>query len=96
MTVTRCVAFFALALAAVACGGAVTSTPRSRVAGDLGCTMEQTSVRRVSEYDWEVRGCGKVATYRCTYPVRDCWREGEIRSEVGEQQSTVDPLSVSR
>lgn len=95
MTVKRCVAFFALALTAVACGGAA-STPRIRVARDLGCTAEQTSVARISEYDWEVRGCGKVATYRCTYPVRDCWREGEIRSEVGMQQSSVDPLAASR
>ena len=87
MTVSRCVLFFALALAlaTAACGGA-TTTPRIRVARDLGCTAEQTSVQRVSEYNWEVRGCGKVATYRCTYPVRDCWREGEIRSEAGEQQ----------
>jgi hypothetical protein len=88
MTVSRCVLFFALALAAVACGGA-TTTPRIRVARDLGCTAEQTSVQRISEYNWEVRGCGKVATYRCTYPVRDCWREGEIRSEAPEQQSPI-------
>lgn len=87
MTVSRCVVFFALslALATAACGGA-TTTPRIRVARDLGCTAEQTSVQRVSEYNWEVRGCGKVATYRCTYPVRDCWREGDIRSEGTEQQ----------
>lgn len=88
MTVSRCVAFFALAFiafGAVACGGA-TTTPRIRVARDLGCNAEQTSVQRISEYNWEVRGCGKVAIYRCTYPVRDCWREGEIRSEADEQQ----------
>lgn len=88
MTASRCVALFALAAAAVACGGAVTSTPRIRVARDLGCSAEQTSVQRISEYNWEVRGCGKVAVYRCTYPVRDCWREGEIRSEAAEQQET--------
>lgn len=90
MTVTRCVALFALApfaLAVVACGGA-TTTPRIRVARDLGCNAEQTSVQRISEHNWEVRGCGKVAIYRCTYPVRDCWREGEIRTEAGEQQGT--------
>jgi hypothetical protein len=80
MTVSRCVAFFALTLVVVACGGEST-TPRIRVARDLGCTAEHTSVQRVSEHNWEVRGCGKVATYRCTYPVRDCWREGEIRTE---------------
>lgn len=89
MTATRCVVFFALALAlaTAACGGA-TTTPRIRVARDLGCNAEQTSVLRVSEHNWEVRGCGKVAIYRCTYPVRDCWREGEIRSEATEQQVT--------
>ena len=89
MTVKRCVSFFALAIAlgTAACGGA-TTTPRIRVARDLGCSAEQTSVQRISEHNWEVRGCGKVATYRCTYPVRDCWREGEIRSEAGEQQGT--------
>lgn len=97
MTASRCVLFFALVLtlATAACGGAVT-TPRIRVARDLGCTAEQTSVQRISEYNWEVRGCGKVAIYRCTYPVRDCWREGEIRSEAGEPQATVDPLAASR
>jgi hypothetical protein len=95
MTVSRCVLFFALALAAVACGGAIT-TPRIRVARDLGCNAEQTSVQRISEHNWEVRGCGKVAIYRCTYPVRDCWREGEIRSEAEGQQSSVDPLAASR
>lgn len=88
MTVTRALLFFAVAAAAVACGGA-TTTPRIRVARDLGCNAEQTSVQRLSEYRWEVRGCGRVATYRCTYPVRDCWREGEIRSEAEEQQSPI-------
>lgn len=100
MSVTRCVLFFALTVSAVACGGAATSTPRIRVARDLGCTPEQTSVQRVSEYDWEVRGCGKIATYRCTYPVRDCWREGEIRaearSEAVEPQSSPPPVVSGR
>jgi hypothetical protein len=96
MTVSRCVVFFALALAAVACGGA-TTTPRIRVARDLGCTAEQTSVQRLSDHRWEVRGCGKVATYVCTYPVvRDCWREGEIQSEAGEPQVGVAPLADGR
>ena len=55
--------------------------------GELGEFAEaRERVQRISEYNWEVRGCGKVAIYRCTYPVRDCWREGEIRSEAGEQQ----------
>jgi hypothetical protein len=97
MTASRCVLFFALALglATAACGGA-TTTPRIRVARDLGCTAEQTSVQRVSEHNWEVRGCGKVATYRCTYPVRDCWREGEIRSEVSEPQTPIGSNEPAR
>jgi hypothetical protein len=80
MRLSTCVVSFALASVAVACGGA-TTTPRIRVARDLGCTAEQTSVQRLSEHRWEVRGCGRVAVYVCTVPVRDCWREGEIRSE---------------
>lgn len=80
------------ALFAVACGASATSTPRIRVARDLGCTAEQTTVQRLSEHRWEVTGCGRTATYVCTYPVRDCWREGEIRalgSEAGEPQAAV-------
>lgn len=88
MSASRRVVFFALAVTTFACGGA-TTTPRIRVARDLGCAPEQTSVRRVSDHDWEVRGCGKVATYRCTYPVRDCWRAGAIRSEDSEQQAAI-------
>ena len=30
---------------------------------------------------WQVTGCGKSAVYLCTTPVRDCWREGEVRSD---------------
>jgi hypothetical protein len=84
---TRCVVLFALLAAAtvVACGGAAT-TPRIRVAQDLGCTAEATSVQRLSDHRWEVRGCGRAAIYVCTYPVRDCWREGEIRSETASAE----------
>lgn len=59
---------------------APTSTPRIRVARDLGCTAEQTTIARTDKFRWEVSGCGRTATYVCTYPVRDCWREGEIKS----------------
>jgi hypothetical protein len=69
-----------LPLLVVACGTTSTSTPRIRVARDLGCTAEHTTVARIGEYRWEVSGCGRTATYVCTYPVRDCWREGEIRT----------------
>jgi hypothetical protein len=66
-----------LPLAALAC--TATSTPRMRVARDLGCTAEQTTTERIGEYRWQVTGCGHTATYVCTYPVRDCWREGGIQ-----------------
>ncbi len=59
---------------------APTSTPRIRVARDLGCSADRTTVARIDESRWQVTGCGRTATYLCTYPVRDCWREGEIRS----------------
>lgn len=62
-----------------ACGGA-TSTPRIRVARDLGCNAEQTVIERLPDNRWQVSGCGRTAVYLCTYPVRDCWREGEIQA----------------
>ncbi len=77
-----CVAPFALL--AVACGAGAGTTPRIRVARDLGCTAEMTSVQRLSEHRWQVTGCGRTARYVCTYPVRDCWREGEIHAAGAE------------
>lgn len=63
------------------------STPRARVAVDLGCTTAETHVRRIEPVEdrpntgrWQVTGCGKTAVYLCTEPVRDCWREGEIQT----------------
>ncbi|MBX3225832.1 MAG: hypothetical protein KIT84_30355 [Labilithrix sp.] len=70
-----CSLFVALGL--VAC--APTSTPRIRVARDLGCTADETTTVRIDERRWRVSGCGRTAIYLCTYPVRDCWREGEIQ-----------------
>lgn len=75
-----------VAAASVGCGRA--STPRVRVAHDLGCTADQTAVRKL-ELDspkrgyarWAVEGCGRQATYVCTSPVRDCWREGEVHAQ---------------
>ena len=70
-----------VALLTAACGASVT-TPRMRVARDLGCTAEQTGVQRLSDHRWQVTGCGRSAVYVCTYPVvRDCWREGEVRPD---------------
>lgn len=74
---------------ATACGGAQSppTTPRSRVAQDLGCTTERTSVEEIARVPgeagarWQVRGCGRTAVYVCTLPVRDCWREGEIKPD---------------
>lgn len=74
----RLAALLLFSFAAVACGAS--STPRMRVARDLGCTADQTSVVRIDENRWQVTGCERTAVYLCTYPVRDCWREGEIRA----------------
>ncbi len=67
---------------------AASSTPRIRVARDLGCTQQETVVARLADQPragerlerWQVSGCGRTAVYLCTSPVRDCWREGEIRA----------------
>lgn len=87
---TRFVSVIVLGLAALVGACTSTSTPRMRVAADLGCTAESTSVRRVEDVPeqslapgqslarWEVTGCGRTAMYLCTIPVRDCWREGEV------------------
>lgn len=81
--------FTALTIASVllaAC--ATTTTPRMRVAADLGCSAEVTRVEKIPEPPprpnlarWQVTGCGRTAVYLCTTPVRDCWREGEIRAD---------------
>jgi hypothetical protein len=73
-----------LLLLATACATALVTTPRSRVAKDLGCTTEATSVEELARVPgeqaarWQVTGCGRTAVYLCTTPVRDCWREGEV------------------
>jgi hypothetical protein len=81
-------ALVALALVTLsACATAQSTTPRSRVAKDLGCTTEATGVRQLATVPgerasrWKVSGCGRTAIYLCTTPVRDCWREGEIGAE---------------
>lgn len=67
-----------------ACAGTVVTTPRSRVAQDLGCTTDGTSVEEIGQVPgekaarWQVTGCGRTAVYICTTPVRDCWREGDV------------------
>jgi hypothetical protein len=87
--------FFLLVAATTGCGSRAT-TPRVRVASDLGCTAEQTGVRKLSVDSpqkgytrWEVQGCGKLAIYVCTTPVRDCWREGQI-----QEHRSVSPPSA--
>lgn len=69
-------------------GCAAGTTPRTRVAADLGCTGEATRVEKIADLQtnrpsarWQVTGCGRTAVYICTTPVRDCWREGGIRPE---------------
>jgi hypothetical protein len=77
----------AITLTLGACASTQTTTPRSRVAKDLGCTTEGTGVRKLAAVAgenaarWQVTGCGRTAIYVCTTPVRDCWREGEIQQD---------------
>ena len=83
MSLSRCSLVLFVTLAG--CAASQATTPRSRVAKDLGCTTEGTTVQEIARVPdqsgarWQVRGCGKTAVYVCTLPVRDCWREGEIR-----------------
>ena len=76
----------AVGSACAACAATPVTTPRSRVAKDLGCTTEGTQVEQIAEIPgqkaarWQVTGCGRSAVYICTTPVRDCWREGEVSS----------------
>jgi hypothetical protein len=84
MTRLRGAAFGSL-LVLGACAGTQATTPRSRVAKDLGCTTEGTTVEEIAPVPgekaarWQVTGCGRSAVYLCTTPVRECWREGEAR-----------------
>lgn len=76
-----------VSLLASACATTQVTTPRSRVAQDLGCTPEATRVDLIAEIPgeqtghWQVTGCGRTAVYVCTAPVRDCWREGDIQKQ---------------
>lgn len=86
-------AFLAFAsLFATAC--AASSTPRIRVARDLGCTADRTDIVRIDENRWQVTGCGRTAVYLCTYPVRDCWREGAIHTAGERPVAPVDPVAT--
>lgn len=82
----RAVALVSLSVLA-ACAGTQVTTPRSRVAKDLGCTPEATAVQGIAKVPgekaarWQVTGCGRTAVYICTTPVRDCWREGQVGAE---------------
>jgi hypothetical protein len=86
LVLTRLSLTAAVAIAiATGCAATPVTTPRSRVAKDLGCTTEGTKVEQIGEIPgekaarWQVTGCGRTAVYVCTTPVRDCWREGETR-----------------
>jgi hypothetical protein len=92
----RVLGSFALVLAA-ACATTQATTPRSRVAKDLGCTTEATHVEQIAPVSgekaarWQVTGCGRSAVYLCTTPVRECWREGEIQ-QGGADRGAPPPL----
>lgn len=87
MLVLRYFAVLAFTIAVSACATTQATTPRSRVAQDLGCTTQGTSVREIGPIPgeksarWQVSGCGRTAVYVCTTPVRDCWREGGIKPD---------------
>lgn len=78
---TLTVATLLTLLPCLACSPSMRTTPRSRVAKDLGCSTDETGVRELGPIPgekaarWEVSGCGRSAIYVCTTPVRDCWRE---------------------
>jgi hypothetical protein len=82
LVLSRLVVPVVLLTLASACAAAPVTTPRSRVAQDLGCTTEGTQVEQIAEIPgqsaarWQVTGCGRTAVYVCTTPVHDCWREG--------------------
>lgn len=88
------IAIVTLAVVPLAVGCAATSTPRIRVARDLGCSAEQTEVARIDDRRWQVSGCGRTAVYLCTYPVRDCWREGEIYDAESGRPLTAPAVSA--
>lgn len=89
-----------LAVAAAGCATTQSTTPRSRVARDLGCTAEGTGVRKLEAIPgreaarWEVSGCGRTAIYVCTTPVRDCWREGEVQAPDGQPAQPETPAQL--
>jgi hypothetical protein len=89
-TATTAAALVLLSLLS-ACAGTQATTPRSRVAKDLGCTTEGTAVEEIAKVPgenaarWQVTGCGRTAVYVCTTPVRDCWREGEIGAQADKR-----------
>lgn len=88
-----------LVAAPLAACASSSTTPRVRVAQDLGCTAEATGVRRLAAdaprpglARWEVVGCGRRAIYVCTTPVRDCWREGGIQPARTGEDGRAAPL----
>ncbi|MDB4938134.1 MAG: hypothetical protein JWP87_5106 [Labilithrix sp.] len=94
LVVTRVIASTCLLLALGLLGACATTqvtTPRSRVAKDLGCTTEATQVEQIAPVPgeksarWQVTGCGRTAVYLCTTPVRECWREGDIQQDAASR-----------
>src|SRR4051794_39706238 len=65
LTRLSAVTLVAVASACAACAATPVTTPRSRVAKDLGCTTEGTQVEQIAEIPgqkaarWQVTGCGR-------------------------------------
>ncbi|HET9156776.1 MAG TPA: hypothetical protein VFN91_08925 [Myxococcaceae bacterium] len=53
---------------------------RDRMAADTGCAPEGITVERLPGNAYRASGCGRVATYACSYPTGGeltCIREAE-------------------
>jgi hypothetical protein len=66
-----------------------TSTARARIARELACDEDRTKLRPLTSAPsdpartgrWHAHGCGRAATYVCTSPMEDCWRQGEVEDD---------------
>ncbi len=82
-------AVLSLLLAALAACEPFATTPRARMARELACTEERTTLRRLepaaeggaaARTRLRAHGCGRVATYACA-PNDECWREGLVEDD---------------
>ena len=75
---TALLAVASLALVASACHGFEPTVKRS-MSSDLRCLEEKIQVKALSGGIYQAEGCGKSATYECSWPEggkRQCIRSG--------------------